>query len=1298
MGNVTKKVFSTFVTLTTVLSTVGVGTLVAPGVASAATLAGGDLIKASGPAVYYYAGNGKRYVFPNEKTYFSWFADFSTVKTITDAELAAIMIGGNVTIRPGTKLVKITTDPKVYAVTAGGVLHWVESEAIAIALYGANWAQRVVDVPDGFFVNYTVGSSLASAVHPDGSLIAYAGSTDRYVVMSGTKRKVTDAGFSANFFQVANILPTTISYPNGTDVTARETALADIVTGTGGVGTPVTGGTVGVSLASDTPAGATVAKNANSVSMAKFNLTAGSGTVLVTGVKIHRVGIGAVGDFSNVYLYDGNGTRLSTGRSINSTTNVTEFNGLNLTIAAGASTALVVVGDFNSPAATGGQHAFEIADAASVVVSGSGTVSGSFPVRANVFTVGTATAATVTATIGTTPSNPTIGAADAEVSNFKLAGTTNDVEIRRVTLYQAGDINNSDLTDLKLYQGSTLVASTPALTADGHIVFNFTNPYLLATGQTKTFSMKAKVGGRAGRTIKTYIEYSTDVYAVDKMYNTGAAVDITAFDGGTSQFITVTTQGGQLTVSFNGPATANVSRGQQDVVLYKFAMSASDNQLEIRNMRFKISSSNGGKMYDGTSIYYLSDIKVKDLDTGETVAGPQTLTFSDTSYTTGTAVIANSFYVDAGKTRNLAITADTYNTDSTNFIDKLYKVTLGDVTNNYIFSSTDVRVVSTGEFLDTTTKVVPNTPIAGNEMTVVASSLTVGLASSPSSGSAVKNQKSVAAVGFSFQAGTQSDVKVTAVKLTGTGRTGAGGAYAVGNLALLASACKLYEGTTQLGTSQNPDTSAGTMTFSSLNWNIPKGTTKNLVAQCDVTSNVTSTSDAFALGILTDATDVTAEDADNNAVTATVSAAANANAGASPTVVQSLRQTGTLTVAADQHQSATILVPTAGETWYRVAKFKATAQYEGMTIDKVAVTSTGDAANFTQVGIMQNNTLLGWNVLPSGNGTTADIDLTGNVITVPKDGSVTYDLVARLATITASSSVSGATTGVARSGASIALGLAAGLQTGAWNANYASSFNIHALGAASSDLVYASGSNTSGNTFVTRKAKPVITRQALTSTTLASGTDMDLIKFQLSSSDQVNSLAVKKMTFTYSKAATTTATQSGFTLSTFRLRRGSTELTPGASTYNIYGSANANGEGAANDTLSGSATILAASTTGYIVVEFVNEEVISGSGNVYTIHATIGGSPVSGDNFNTAFTADATTVVTGYLDEKNNSDVVKNLDIATTPDGTGETAAYFLWSDQSEVPHAYATGTSSSFDWTRGTYVEDLSFQSTLSR
>lgn len=112
--------------------------------------------------VYWYANDGKRYVFPNAATYYTWFTSFSNVQTISDSELFSISLAGNVTYRPGAKLVKVTTDPKVYAVARGGILRHVTSESLAIQLYGYDWASKVQDVPDEFFTNYTVGSPIYS--------------------------------------------------------------------------------------------------------------------------------------------------------------------------------------------------------------------------------------------------------------------------------------------------------------------------------------------------------------------------------------------------------------------------------------------------------------------------------------------------------------------------------------------------------------------------------------------------------------------------------------------------------------------------------------------------------------------------------------------------------------------------------------------------------------------------------------------------------------------------------------------------------------------------------------------------------------------------------------------------------------------------------------------------------------------------------------------------------------------------------------------------------------------------------
>jgi len=123
----------------------------------------GTLIRShASSAVYYCGADGRRYVFPNEKTYFTWYADFSGVKQITDAEMASIMIGGNVTYRPGVRLVKIQSDPKVYAVSKGGVLRPIPSASVASAHFGASWAKQIDDIPEAFFVNYTVGDPVSA--------------------------------------------------------------------------------------------------------------------------------------------------------------------------------------------------------------------------------------------------------------------------------------------------------------------------------------------------------------------------------------------------------------------------------------------------------------------------------------------------------------------------------------------------------------------------------------------------------------------------------------------------------------------------------------------------------------------------------------------------------------------------------------------------------------------------------------------------------------------------------------------------------------------------------------------------------------------------------------------------------------------------------------------------------------------------------------------------------------------------------------------------------------------------------
>jgi plastocyanin len=124
----------------------------------------GDLIRGeSYSAVYYYGLDGFRYVFPNDKTYFTWYDNFDDVKWISDGDLADIQIGGNVTYKPGVKMIKINSDPTVYVIGAGGEIMGIPSEEIAQELYGSDWNTQIDDVPDGFFSNYEMGSEIELA-------------------------------------------------------------------------------------------------------------------------------------------------------------------------------------------------------------------------------------------------------------------------------------------------------------------------------------------------------------------------------------------------------------------------------------------------------------------------------------------------------------------------------------------------------------------------------------------------------------------------------------------------------------------------------------------------------------------------------------------------------------------------------------------------------------------------------------------------------------------------------------------------------------------------------------------------------------------------------------------------------------------------------------------------------------------------------------------------------------------------------------------------------------------------------
>lgn len=146
----------------------------------------GTLLKTDeSSAVYILGSDGMRHAFPTEREFMSWGLSFDSVLVVSVSTLAAYDLGDNVTMRPGTYLVKLQASPNVFAVEPGGVLRWITTADLARELYGTLWESRLVDVSDAFWANYSHGEDIVTTVHPDGTLLQKNSSW--YYVADGTK-------------------------------------------------------------------------------------------------------------------------------------------------------------------------------------------------------------------------------------------------------------------------------------------------------------------------------------------------------------------------------------------------------------------------------------------------------------------------------------------------------------------------------------------------------------------------------------------------------------------------------------------------------------------------------------------------------------------------------------------------------------------------------------------------------------------------------------------------------------------------------------------------------------------------------------------------------------------------------------------------------------------------------------------------------------------------------------------------------------------------------------------------------
>ena len=1047
--------------ITTVLS---MSMVVAP--QAGATASAGDLIKMDGlSSVYYLGADNKRYVFPNEQTYFSWYSDWSSVVTVPQSELEGYALAANVTIRSGTKLVKITTDPTVYAVEPGGTLRSIVSETNAINLWGADWATKVVDVPDSFFTNYTVGTVLAEGVYPSGSLVKASDSVDVYYY-DGTNYRVfsSETSFTGNRFSFDNVItvPDTVTVTaGGTEVAASE--FIDTSEGAGGVAGAGTGLTV--ALASDTPASATVITNTTAttgngqanVHFVKVNFTASSdGDVKVTNLKFKRSGISSDTDVEYLYLYDG-ADRLTGGVSISS--NYVTFNDASglFTVSAGTTKTVTLTGDMLYSATSGKTINFKVVSSSDVTTDGA-AISGSFPVTGNLMSTAVATdlgRLSITHAFPSSAQTVDPDTTEHEVSRMTFQSHEQELSIEKIVFTEIGSIQSDDLVNFKLYTGGTLVGETASMNSDYELIFDLSgNPFVISKGSSKVMSLRADIAKGSTRTFYFTIQNQYDVLVKDTNYGVYvepyAAGSWTVIQPTTTATDKFTINSGSLSItrSTTSPTEDLVLDGT-NAVIGEWDFRASGENMKVKDFTVtttytgtvKGGLDNGKIFVDGVQVGTSKDLTDATSDDG-----------SDTTTTWG---FGSTFVVEAGETATVQVIADVKTSTSTSFSgDETVRVSI-------LTSASNVQRMSSLSYQSAISAV--NGSAAA--LSVSAAALTISKYSGYGDQTIIAGTNNAKLGSFVISSGAAENVDVSSI----TVGLSSAEAATISNLYLKDSATG-----SQLG---DIKVSPSTSNIVSVSFNVSsEGKIIDVYADVKAGSNIGPWNASMT--------------ADGTGANTSKSASASASVIQTMTVAS----TGTLTVTNGSHPDAAILL--AGSSDHYVGEFSFNAQNEGFTVSKLKVKVTNNFATSTAGVTLKYTDKNGTaketsGVFITGSEAYATATFTGLTMYVPKDDDVTLKVYVDLTSI-----ASGAT-----SGANSAVYL---------DANE----GFKATGDAGTSDTSLATSDLNGSTFYVRKSKPTFAR-------LDAGTDPAggaLYKFSVVA-DASGNIEIKQLGFTVTTAA-----------------------------------------------------------------------------------------------------------------------------------------------------------------------------------
>jgi len=790
----------------------------------------------------------------------------------------------------------------------------------------------------------------------------------------------------------ASAILTPVGLTAGTGFVGAKT-LAKLTAMIGGYVGPVTTGSPAASLAADTPVAATMPYNSAKVPVLKVALSAGTNAVTITSLTFKRTGVGSQNDWSALYLYIDDLRVTTYGRTISSDTQLVEFPALNIAIPAGQYKNVTLRADVaaSGTANAGNQSAFQLT-ASNVSFSG-------LPVTGKLMTIGGVGVSTTTVSTGSTIVSPVVGSQGADIGSFKITAGNQDVDLKQVILTISGTIARANVTNIKLYYESTLLATAAGVDTYDNAVLTLATPYTVAKTLVRTFIIKADLGGRVGETLTTKIQEAGDVLVIDKVYGYGSVISGTFPVSGTALIL----KGGTLTLADQGPLAGKVSKNTQDVVLTKIGLTASRN-LEL--LKFRVT------MRTTATSTGITDLRIKDADTGATLMQKDATTYA--SVTSSTTTLSGSIILTANSTKNLAITVDIASTALTSA-----KLSADLEVEPYSTTQSYVRDSVTGDYV-ATAEIVP-AKVTGDDQEIVAVSLDLYLNSTPISDTVVTGRTNVPVVGLMFSAGAGTDVTLRGIEAK---------FYANSSTLQIATSskttrdkivvAKLYDGATLL--SQKTLTEYGTENtdaygwakFDGINVTVTKNSGKLLTINLDTGTNLAS---VYYVTVAVATSTVDARDPDNNSVSVGGTGANIVTPGTAPSRYITINTKGTLTLAKNTSEtpiSANLPVGGAadGKNGVSLLAIDLTATNEDVKITELTLeragtaTSTDDKA-YKVAYLYESGGLIGATTFPAGATTTQFKNLS---VIAAKDVKKTLYIKADLAGIDGTYVISGSST------------------------------------------------------------------------------------------------------------------------------------------------------------------------------------------------------------------------------------------------------------------------------------------------